>query len=130
MGLYERISQLCTERDVALTKLESDLHFGRGSLGKLKGGKTTSGERLQAIAEYFGVSVDYLLSDNPDTSADSVQNNVQPMYYTNPEAAAKAQELFTDPKYRVLFDAAPGSTAEDLQMAADLLLRLKQTRRD
>ena len=93
-------------------------------------------DKIQKMADFFGIEkadlVEYreLLSEKSDTSPDSVQNIVQPMYYTDPEGAAKAQELFTDPKYRVLFDAAPGSTAEDLQMAADLLLRLKQTRRD
>lgn len=125
MGLYERILLLCKSKGIAVTRLESDLKFGRGSLGKLKGGKTTSGERLQKIADYFGVSVDYLLSEDSP-----VQKSAHPTYYTDPVTAAKAQELLDDPKYRVLFDAAPGSTAEDLQMAADLLLRLKQTRRD
>lgn len=87
-------------------------------------------DKLQKIADFFGVSVDYLLSENPDTTDAPVQKIEQPVYYTNPDTAKKAQELFDDPKYRVLFDAAEGSDPDDLQMAADLLLRLKQTRRD
>ena len=87
-------------------------------------------DKLQKIADFFGVSVDYLLSENPDTDDTPVQKIEQPVYYTNPDTAKKAQELFDDPKYRVLFDAAEGSDPDDLQMAADLLLRLKQTRRD
>lgn len=98
-----------------------------------RGAALPNAAKIQTIADYFKIFKSDLLDDKsiyPDTSADGVQINVQPMYYNDPEAATKAQELFTDPKYRVLFDAAPGSSAEDLQMAADLLLRLKQTRRD
>lgn len=129
MTLFQKIEKLCKKEGITLSGLEHELGFSNGSIGKMK--KTTpSAKRLQAIADFFGVSVDYLLSEKPDTLPTGVQIIAQPMYYTDPEAAAKAQELFNDPKYRVLFDAAPGSTAEDLQMAADLLLRLKQTRRD
>lgn len=46
-------------------------------------------------------------------------------YYTNPDTAAKAQELFDNPNMRVLFDAAKDADPADLQMAADLLWRLK-----
>lgn len=48
-------------------------------------------------------------------------------YYTNKETEEKAQELLDDPNMRLLFDAAKNSKPEDLQMAADLLKRLKAT---
>lgn len=41
--------------------MEKELGFGRGSIGKLRNG-TTSAERLQKIADYFGVSVEYLMT--------------------------------------------------------------------
>lgn len=43
----------------------------------------------------------------------------------NPETAEIAQQLFEDKDLRVLFDAARDSSPEDLQMAAELLRRLK-----
>ena len=46
-------------------------------------------------------------------------------YYLNPETARVAQELFENPKMRILFDAARDADQEDLQMAADMLYRLK-----
>ena len=48
-----------------------------------------------------------------------------PDYYTNPETAKLAQELFENHDLRILFDAARDSDPKDLQMAADLLKRLK-----
>lgn len=62
MDAYERIMNLCKWRGIAATKLESELGFGRGSIGKMKGGKRTSYERLKQIADYFGVSIEYLTS--------------------------------------------------------------------
>lgn len=61
MSTYEIIQKLCKEHGIALTALEKELGFGRGSLGKLKNGGT-SAARLQKIADYFGVSINYLIS--------------------------------------------------------------------
>ena len=51
-------------------------------------------------------------------------------YYINPETAKVAQEVFENPEMRVLFDAARGSRPEDIQMAADMLKRFKETNKD
>lgn len=61
MSTYEVIKQLCDEHGIALTALEKELGFGRGSLGKLKSGGT-SAKRLQKIADYFDVPINYLMS--------------------------------------------------------------------
>lgn len=61
MSTYEVIKQLCDEHGIALTALEKELGFSRGSLGKLKSGGT-SAKRLQKIADYFGVSINYLMN--------------------------------------------------------------------
>ena len=52
MSTYEIIKKLCSEHGIALTALEKELGFGRGSLGKLKNGGT-SAKRLQQVADYF-----------------------------------------------------------------------------
>ena len=59
MATYDVISELCKNRNLAITALERELGFGRGSIGKLRTGNTTL-ERLQKIADYFGVTVNYL----------------------------------------------------------------------
>lgn len=50
--------------------------------------------------------------------------------YYDDETAEMAQELFDNKDLRLLFDAAKDCRPEDLQMAADLLKRLKQTNPD
>lgn len=118
MGIYEVIKNLCDKNGISVTALEAKLGFGRGSIGKMRSSQPSI-KRIQKIADYFGVSVDYLMGD------DNVQNQGQDGYYTNPETAKIAQEIFETPGYRILFDAARDSKPEDLQMAADLLRRLK-----
>ena len=63
MTTYEKIKKLCEANGIAITAMEKDLGFGRGSIGKMKNGKqgSTSAHRLQKIADYFDVSVDYLM---------------------------------------------------------------------
>ena len=65
MYTYETIKDLCKQHSIAVTALEKELGFGRGSIGKLRNGQT-SAERLQKIADYFNVSTDYLLTGIDD----------------------------------------------------------------
>ncbi len=119
--LYERIKELCKRNGTTISALEKELGFGRGSLSKIDKHRP-SNEKLQKIAEYFGITVDQLTG---------VQTNEQPdSYYINEDTARIAQQIFEDPYLRILFDAAGDSRPEDIQMAADLLKRLKKTNPD
>ena len=124
MGLYEKIQELCDDRGIAITALEKELGWGRGSIGKLKKGGSTSTDRLQALAEYFQVSADFLL-EVPNSGQENDTG-----WYINKETAKAAQEAFEDPNMRILFDAARGGRPEDIQMAAEMLERLKRTNPD
>lgn len=72
--------------------------------------------KIDAMCKIFGIKRSEFVGEN-DTVA----------YYLNPETAEMAQQLFEDKDLRVLFDAARDSSPEDLQMAAELLRRLKGT---
>lgn len=60
MTTYDRIKKLCDEHNLAVTALEKELKFGRGSIGKIRNSNPST-IRLQKIADYFNVSIDYLL---------------------------------------------------------------------
>lgn len=61
--LYKRIKSLCDTRNINITQLCRDSGASRGSLSDLKMGRKQrlSTETLSKIANYFNVSVDYLL---------------------------------------------------------------------
>ena len=59
---YERLKKLCDERGLALTNVVvNELHMSRGNLSRWKNGNVPKGDTLSTLAEYFGVSTDYLL---------------------------------------------------------------------
>ena len=64
MSVLERIKMLCMKNSTSISKLEKQLGFSNGSLAKAK---TIKNERLSKIADYFGVTVDYLLNGEQKT---------------------------------------------------------------
>lgn len=74
-----------------------------------------SAKNAQKLADFFDVSVDYLMTGREQS------------YYTNPDTATSAQELFEQSGMRILFDAAKGSDPEALKLAAEMLRKMKGT---
>lgn len=58
--LLERVKKLANERKMTIAELERKLDFGQGSIRKWDK-QSPSAERLNKVADYFEVSVDYLL---------------------------------------------------------------------
>lgn len=119
--MLERIADLCKKHGTTFAGLEKSLGFANGSIAKTN--EKTQITRLKAIADFFGVTIDYLINgDNEDPTSTSGKK-----YYFSDETAEAAQELFESKEMRLLFDAAKGSRPEDLKMAEDFLRRLKET---
>lgn len=66
----ERIKLLCEKHGTTVSKLESDLGFGANVVYKWKVSDPSSG-KLNRVADYFGVTVDYLLG-NTDEDANEI----------------------------------------------------------
>lgn len=119
--MVERIKQLCGLKGISIAQLERDLDFANGSIAKTNA--NTAVERIQAIANYFNVSMEYIYSG--EQSSTGVEG-----YYLDKETAATAQELYENKDLRMLFDAARDARPEDLKMAASMLKRFKETNPD
>ena len=60
MGILDRVKKLCAENSISVGDLEKELEFSNGSIYKWI--KTTPGaDKVEKVADYFNVSVDYLL---------------------------------------------------------------------
>lgn len=69
MDLYEKIKMLANEKKISIRQLEEALGFGNGVINRWR--KNTPGiDKVQLVANYFDVSVDYLLG-RTDNSEDS-----------------------------------------------------------
>ena len=67
----QRLKELRTKRHISQVKLAMDLGMNQNSISRYENGEREADyETLFAFADYFGVSVDYLLgrTDNPQVS--------------------------------------------------------------
>ena len=124
---YENFERLCSQRNVRPATVSHATGIATATLTEWKKGTyTPKPDKLQKIADFFGVSLEYLMTGK-DT--EKVSKSGQ-SYYFSDETAEAAQELFENPNLRVLFDAARDAKPEDLKMAADMLKRFKETNPD
>ena len=65
MDMKERIRHLCKLNHVSMNKVEGDLGFGKGYLSKL-GTSKPNAEKLKKIADYFNVSLDFIMTGKED----------------------------------------------------------------
>lgn len=64
----ERIKTLCDKNNISINKMLKKSDAGARTYHNMKSGSSPSMDKIQKIAEYFNVSVDYLLgrTDNPE----------------------------------------------------------------
>ena len=73
-------------------------------------------DKIELMANYFGISKADLVEDK----------KIEESYYTNPETAQIAQEIYENKDLSLLFDAARDAKPEDLQTVHTMLLALKK----
>ncbi len=119
--MYEIFEQLLQKYDVTSYKVAKEAGVTQTALSNWKTGKSTpTTKTLQRIADYFGVTIDYLMT------GEEKEND---KYYVNEETAEMAQTLFKNKPLRVLFDAAKDATPEDLKTTYNMLMALKKKER-
>ena len=64
--IYTNIYNLCQKRGMSIAKLEKEMGFGNATVRGWANSSPTV-EKLKAVADYFGVTVDALLADNDTT---------------------------------------------------------------
>lgn len=120
MDFYERLNDLIKSRGLSQKKVETALGFSNGAISKWKK-YSPNAEKVKLLAQYFNVSFDYLMGIE--------EKDESPIYYTNEETAAIAQDIFENRELRLLFDAARDAEPEDLTAVHTMLLALKRKER-
>ena len=122
--MWEVFEHLMKQRGLRIIDVQRGTGIPYSTFTDWKAGRyTPKADKMNKIAAFFGVSVEYLVTGN-DIEKESTEGN---KYYFSDSTAQVAQVLYENKDMRVLFDAARDSKPEDLQMAADLLRRLKGT---
>ena len=123
MELYKNIKRRREELGMTQTKLaELTGYADKTAISKIESGHI---DLSQSKIITFAKALKTTPSDVMGWDDNTVQTNEQDTYYTDPETAKIAQEIFDDPDLRILFDAARDCRPEDLKMAAEMLKRFK-----
>ena len=120
--MYQIFADLMKKKGVKSADVSRATGISNTTLSAWKRGEyAPKADKLQILADYFGVTLEYMMTGDQETEAG---------YYTDPETAKVAQEILDDPHLRALFSAARDSRPEDLETAAALLRRFKETNPD
>ncbi len=120
--MWEIFKRLCDNNEKVPNNVAKELGIPSGTItGWKKGICKPKVEKLKLIADYFNVSLDYLLGESDTPAKDG--------YWLDEETARIAQKIFEDKNLRLLFDSAIDSKPEDLKLVHDMLSRLKSEER-
>ena len=120
--MYEVFEQLLQKFGVTTADVCKATGIGQSTMSNWKSRRNLiSGKNAHLIADYFGVSVDYLMTGKEKEGGEK--------YYINDETASIAQEIFDNKELRLLFDAAKDAQPDDLQTVHQMLLALKRKER-
>lgn len=116
---YEKIKELAKKQGLSINALEEKLGYSRNTLYSLKKQKAST-ERMQEIADYFNVSLDYLLgrTDNPAIASDNKANTNLGPAETELVAAFRNQTQNMTEEEKVRFNKA----IESLMVTAKTLM--------
>ena len=79
------------------------------------------GFKRRKIADFFDVSLDYLMTGEEKEGGET--------YYINEETKEIAQKVFENKSLRMLMDSAQDATPEDIETVHSMLLALKRKER-
>ena len=120
--MYEIYCKLRDQKGVKDADVAKNTGITKSTFTDWKNGRSSpKADKLEKIANYFGVSIDYLKNGEETTEKQA--------YYLNDETAAIAQEIFENKELRMLFDASRNATPEDLLTVRDMMLALKRKER-
>lgn len=112
--LYKRLAALCDERGISGYRMCKDVGIQPSIMTDLKMGRRSSvkAETADRIANYFGVSVGYLLGNEPKE---------KPLINEDEELTEYLEELKNRPEMRMLFSLTKGATKEDVEKAVRII---------
>ena len=105
MTIFERIEELRKTIGISQGKLEKELGFSNGSISKWKN-STPKSDRLQKLADYFGVSVEYLMTGNDDEAKEQPQLSAR----DERDISRRLEQTLSDLENQqdaLMFDGAP-----------------------
>lgn len=119
--MYEVYCKLRDEKGLKDADVVKATGITKSTFSDWKSGRSKpKQDKLQKIADFLEVSVDYLMTGE-EKEGDK--------YYLNDETAQVAQEIFENKELRALFDVQRDMEPEDLKALHQMALALKRKER-
>lgn len=124
--LYNKIEKLCEEHNTDVTKMCRELNIPRSSMSELKAGrvKSISIDRIEIIADYFGVTADYLRGKEENDNIIAYDEHGEPLFIDD-EVREIVDSLRTRPEMKILFSASKKATKEDIMKTVKIIEALR-----
>ena len=117
--MYEVFEELLQKFNVTTYQVSKATGISQSTFSNWKARRNLiHGDKAKKIADYFGVSVDYLMTGEEKEGGEK--------YYLNEETAEMAQKIFENKELRALFDVQSDMQPEDLKALHDMALSLKR----
>ena len=113
----ENFIRLCNQRGVAPTVVCKEIGLSDAVYSKWTDESVPRRATLMKIADYFGVTVDDLLNEEKAPPAEAEEAD---------ELNELLEELKTRPEMRMLFSLAKGATKEDVELAVQIIERMRR----
>lgn len=121
-NMYSVFEQLLQKSGLSTYRVSKDTGIAQSVFSSWKNGiSTPKQDKMKKIADYFGVSVEYLMTGKEKDGGE--------IYYLNDETAQVAQEIFENKELRALFDMQRDMEPEDLRALHQMALALKRKER-
>lgn len=104
---YDTFLYLCNQNKIAPSAAVVDMGFQKSVATRWKNGTVPRDANLLKVADYFGVTVDYLLNGETKKSPDEMSED--------DEINEMLEELKNNPGKRLLFSKTKKATKEDIE---------------
>lgn len=111
--MYKIFERLLKEHGITAYRVAKETGISTGSLTDWKMGRSSpKADKLQKIADYFGVSVDYLLGN---------EEKEKPLVNGDEELTEYLEVLKRRPEMRMLFSTTKSATKEEVERAVKII---------
>ena len=126
--MYNRIEKLCKENNTNITEMCRKLDIPRSSMSELKAGrvKSMSIERIEVIANYFGVTADFIRGKDENDNIKAFDETGEPLFIDD-EVREIVDSLRTRPEMKILFSASKKATKEDILKTVKIIEALRNS---
>lgn len=103
--LIENITALCKEKGISINQMVSEAGVNKSFVDNLKKGSSPSVDKLLLIAQYFCVSIDYLVGLTPNTPSITIlpsldEQQLLEAYRAHPELQPAIRKLLDMPEHK------------------------------